>query len=105
MSLESFTKRRCSTIGVCNIKLDDSIHNMSGIQFYEILGNSKNTFASATDFFFKIGPRGWVGWEDASSPPQFLEYVFFLCDRGVKGEKMKRTVESRTLLGKGGGRP
>ena len=36
----------------------------------------ENIFALATDFFFKVGPRGWVGWEDASSPSQFLESVF-----------------------------
>ena len=40
--------------------------------------HKENIFASATDFFFKAGPRGWVGWEDSSSAPQFLEYVFFL---------------------------
>ena len=58
-------------------------------------------FALATDFFFQAGPRGWVGWEDASSAPQFLEYVFFLCDHGVNEEKDKRTLESRILLGRG----
>ena len=51
----------------------------------------KNIFALATDFFFKVGPQGWVGWEDSSSTPQFLEYVFFLCDDGGNEEKEKES--------------
>ena len=61
----------------------------------------KNIFALATDFFFKVGPQGWVGWEDASSPSQFLECVFFLCKYGVNEEKTKRRVRRRRLLGRG----
>ena len=61
----------------------------------------KNIFALATDFFFKAGPQGWVGWEDSSSTPQFLAYVFSMCDYGVNEEKEKRTPECRRLLGRG----
>ena len=62
---------------------------------------ANNIFALATDFFFKAGPRGWVGWEDSSSSPQFLEYVFFLCKDGVNEEKAEETSECCTLLGRG----
>ena len=47
----------------------------------------------------------WVGWEDASSPPQFLERVFFLCEYGVNEEKTETKILNLRTVGMGGGRP
>ena len=62
---------------------------------------SENIFALATDFFFKAGPQGWVGWEDSSSTPQFLEYVFFVLSWG-KRRKDEKNVGMSHNVGKGG---
>ena len=88
----------CSGRAGCTVSL--YLHGQSGGRSLSIL-REENIFALATDFFFKAGPRGWVGWEDSSSSPQFLEYVFFLCKYGVNEEKMRETSECRTLLGRG----
>ena len=65
----------------------------------------KNIFALATDFFFKVGPQGWVGWEDASSPPRFLERVFSVLNKGETKKRRKKKNVNEQTVGKGGGRP
>ena len=65
----------------------------------------QNIFALATDFFFKVGPQGWVGWEDASSPPRFLERVFSVLNKGETKKRRKKKIVNEQTVGKGGGRP
>ena len=71
-------------------------------KFGEHLG--ENIFALATDFFFKAGPQGWVGWEAVSSAQVFWN-VFFCVEKGVNEEKTETRRVRRQTVGKGGGRP